>query len=358
MVLFPMITQTSDIALTLTGTLFQDCDKAGLLFFDIETTGFTAGTSSLYLIGAISWRESSWHLTQWLAESPAEESLILQNFLDFSRSCSQLIHFNGDRFDLPYLKEKCLAYQLEDTLDTMVSRDLYRMIRPLKTLLKLPALNQRSLEEYLGIFRRDPYTGGELIQVYKEFTVDRSSEKLQKLLLHNHEDLMGMMDILPILSYQTLLTGSFAVSGCEIDGDTLILHGRLPIVLPQVFSYGNSLFYLTGQQDRISVQIHGLKDTLKYFFPDYKNYYYLPEEDIALHKSVAAFVDREHREPAKASTCYNKKKGFYLPQFEPLFQPVFKKDYQDKQLYFSCSEAFTQDRDSLYQYLCHLLKNL
>lgn len=353
-----MITRTSTMTFNLNGTMLQDCARSALLFFDIETTGFTANTSSLYLVGAISWQPEGWTLRQWLAETPSEESIVLQAFLDYSKSFKQLIHFNGDRFDLPYLKDKCHAYQLEYTLSSLISRDLYRMVRPLKTLLKLSALNQRSLEEYLGIYRRDPYSGGELINVYKDYVLHHANENLQKLLLHNHDDLQGMLDILPILSYQTLLSGSFQVTDCEIIEDSLLIHGRLPLFLPKVFSYGNSWFYLTGQQDKISVKVQGKKDTLKYFFPDYKNYYYLPEEDIALHKSVAAYVDKDHREPAKASTCYNKKKGFYLPQFEPLFTPVFKKDYTDKQQYFSCSEAFTNDKDKLYDYLRHLMNYL
>lgn len=353
-----MITRTSTVSLTLSGTMLQDCDPDSLLFFDIETTGFTADTSSLYLIGAITRQENGWILTQWLAQSEQEESSVLEAFLAHCSAKKQLIHFNGDRFDLPYLHEKCSQYGLTDTLSSMVSRDLYRMIRPLKTLLNLSSLNQRSLEEYLGIFRRDPYSGGELIRVYREYTEDQAAEKLQKLLLHNREDLLGMTDLLPLLSYHVILNGSFQVTGYEIEGDSLILRSRLPLFLPQVFSYKNSWFYLTGQQDRIAVSIHGFRGTLKYFFPDYKNYYYLPEEDVAMHKSVAAYVDRDHREPAKAATCYNRKKGFYLPQFEELFSPVFKTDYHEKQQYFSCNDPFLQDPDALFRYFCHLLDHL
>ena len=38
------------------------------LFVDIETTGFTAKSSSLYLIGCAWYDQSHWHITQWLAE--------------------------------------------------------------------------------------------------------------------------------------------------------------------------------------------------------------------------------------------------------------------------------------------------
>ena len=37
---------------------------------------------------------------------------------------------------------------------------------------------------------------------------------------------------------------------------------------------------------------------MKYFFKDYKNYYYLPMEHMAIHKSMAAYVDDAHKEKA------------------------------------------------------------
>lgn len=353
-----MITKNTTIAFQLTGTLLQDYDPYSLLFFDIETTGFTAASSSLYLIGAVTRQGNDWILTQWFAESSQEEAEVLQAFLEFSTHYKQLIHFNGDRFDLPYLAAKCAQYQLYNTLSLLISRDLYRLIRPLKSMLSLSALNQRCLEEFLGIFRRDPYTGGELIHVYHTYEKSPDSSNLQKLLLHNHEDLLGMLDILPILSYRIILSGNFQITDYQIEDSSLILQGRLPLYLPQVFSFRNQWLYLTGSQDRLAMEIFGVRDTLKYFFPDFKNYYYLPEEDIALHKSVAAYVDKAHREPAKLSTCYNKKNGFYVPQFEELHKPVFKTDYHDKQMYFSCNDKFLENRENLYQYACHLLAHL
>ncbi|MDO4521528.1 MAG: ribonuclease H-like domain-containing protein [Eubacteriales bacterium] len=353
-----MIKRTSYIELNLDGTPLQDHDRSGMLFFDIETTGFTASTSSLYLIGAVSWVGDGWVVTQWLAEHPQEEAMILAEFLAFAKPFTQLIHFNGDRFDIPYLQEKSRYYQLSDSLSTILSRDLYRMIRPLKTLLKLPALNQRALEEYLGIFREDPYTGGELIRVYEDYVKHPTDQALHDLLLHNLNDLEGMLSILPILSYQAVQNGDFRVATAQIVGDSVIVRAWLPLMLPQTFSYRTEHMYLTGSQDQLAFEIYGIHDTLKYFFPDYKNYYYLPMEDMAIHKSVAAYVDKEHREPAKASTCYNRKKGFYLPQPEAIYTPVFRRDYHDRQMYFACKQEFVEDTAQMHDYLMQLIEEI
>ena len=46
----------------------------------------------------------------------------------------------------------------------------------------------------------------------------------------------------------------------------------------------------------IRVPIH--ESYVKCYFTDYKNYYYLPAEDQAVHKSVATYVDKNCREKA------------------------------------------------------------
>lgn len=353
-----MITRTSPASLNLENTPFQSMDQSGLLFFDIETTGFTARSSSLYLIGAVSWRNGRWTATQWFAESPEEEKDVLIAFLDYAKSFSQLIHFNGQRFDIPYLEGKCEIYQIPFTLSALISRDLYRMLRPLRELLNLTSMSQKSLEEFLGLFRRDPYSGGELIAVYQQYVKHPADDILNMLLLHNYEDLLGMLTLLPMLSYRTFFEASYQVSSAERINDALIIRGWLPYPLPKPFSFQGGHFYLSAEQTCFAIQIPGVQKTLKHFFPDYKNYYYLPLEDTAMHKSIASYVDKEFREPAKASNCYNKKEGFYLPQFTALFQPVFKSSYSDTLQYFPYKESTLSDKAALQKYVEHMIEHM
>jgi hypothetical protein len=75
---------------------------------------------------------------------------------------------------------------------------------------------------------------------------------------------------------------------------------------------------------------------LKYFFKDYKNYYYLKYEDTAVHASVAEWVDKEAKEKCKPATAYQKKNGTFLAlpfnkpeQKEELaYVPLFFKEYK------------------------------
>ena len=50
------------------------------IFYDIETTGLSRYSTFVYLIGAVRYEQNLWILTQWLAESPEEESLIIEEF--------------------------------------------------------------------------------------------------------------------------------------------------------------------------------------------------------------------------------------------------------------------------------------
>ena len=81
-----------------------------ILFLDIETTGFTAKISYLYLIGTAYCEKGQWFVKQWFANDYREERKILSAFFQFAMNYTHLIHFNGNNFDLPYLVQKCKQY--------------------------------------------------------------------------------------------------------------------------------------------------------------------------------------------------------------------------------------------------------
>lgn len=94
------------------------------------------------------------------------------------------------------------------------------------------------------------------------------------------------------------------------------------------------------------------------FYSDYTNYYYLPFEDRAIHKSVAFYVDKDFRTKAKAANCYSKKTGMFLPQKSEVISPYFKIDYSDKKMYFELDDTFCNSYDSQYSYMMHVISTL
>ena len=131
-----------------------------LLFFDIETTGFSADTALVYLIGCVWYQEGSWNLAQWFADSKEAEKEILAAFFSWAGKFSTLVHFNGDTFDIPFLEKRCARLKLPYSLNGLNSVDIYRKIRPLKKLLGLCSLKQKAVEAFLGVDRKDVCSGG------------------------------------------------------------------------------------------------------------------------------------------------------------------------------------------------------
>ena len=97
---------------------------------------------------------------------------------------------------------------------------------------------------------------------------------------------------------------------------------------------------------------------MKYFYSNYRDYYYLINEDMAVHKSVAQFIEKDHKEPASALTCYTRKTATYLPEWSVLFEPFYKRDYRDHQLFFELTPEFKTSRESFNKYAEHILQNM
>lgn len=341
-------------------------DPEHCVFFDIETTGFKARTSHLYLIGA-AFRcpdTSRWTIRQWLSENTSEEAALLNAFSDFLCSFHTLLHFNGKRFDLPYLEEKYTQHQLISPLRSLESVDLYQDFRPLKSFLRLEHMNQKALEGFLCLERNDQYDGGRLIPVYKSFCKTASPEALQLLLLHNQEDVSGMLALTSLYGYVDFLTppedAQVSPQFLENRDGTrnLLLTFPLRTPVPTPVSHSCPFGYLTINKSTGKLLLPMLDGTLYYFFEDYKNYYYLPQEDQAIHKSVAAYVGKEYRQPAKRENCYTKKAGLFLPQPEPLFTPAFRRKYKDNLSWFLWQEEAWITPDSWSRYLASLLRSI
>lgn len=335
------------------------------LFLDIETTGFSATTSSLYMIGCVYFDHDHFQLIQWFAQKPSEEKSILQEFLLFCKNFKQVIHFNGNRFDVPYLLQKASYYELSETLSSLEAIDLYKRILPCKQMLKLPDCKQKTIEIFLNVSREDTFSGGELIRVYQAYVANPDQELFEQLIQHNADDLAGLVSLLPILAYCELFLSPIRVKKVQANyyrdyqgekKQELLMKLELPSPLPVAISYGQFECYFTGKDQEGTLKIPILEDELKYFYSNYKDYYYLPIEDMALHKSVASFVSKDHRIPATARNCYTRKRSQYLPQWEALFEPFFKRNYDDSAYFFELTEELKQHRDAFSIYASHIMQ--
>lgn len=337
------------------------------LFLDIETTGLSSKTASIYLIGACYYTESFWNGIQWFAETPEEEADIITAFFSFASDFSTLIHFNGNQFDLPFFLGRCEILNLPYTFNTFEGIDIYKRVALCKHFLQLPNCKQKSIEKFLHLDRDDKYNGGELIQVYKNYVVNPSKDKEDLLLLHNKDDLKGMLEILPILAYGDIFNKPVRATKVQsnyyrdLNGkrqQELIIRLKLTSSVPIPISYHANDCYVTAEGDHAALRVPVYTEELKYFYNNYKEYYYLPMEDMAMHKSVASFVDKEHRIPATAATCYTRKFSSYLPMWDYILEPFFKREYKSSLLFFELTDKFKTDREAFSKYASHILEML
>lgn len=331
---------------------------ASSLFFDIETTGLSWQRSHVYLIGAAYGQGHQWLLRQWFLQKPSEEKELLQEFASFLSGFTQIIHYNGQSFDLPYLSHKYDFYQLQDPLLTLESLDLYRVLRPLSPLLGLSSLKLQEVEAQLGIPRQDHHKGQELITAYRSYLQEGSEILLQLLLEHNQEDICGLLPLYRITAYSSLQKGLFAPASPYFQEDQLILPLELQDSLPYPLHIrqGSCGLEAAGRQACLTVQ--ATEGRMKHFFSNYKDYYYLPLEKQVVHKSIGIFVDSSHRRKAKPAECCQSATGqfFYQPQVR--FQPDFYPDYPKKEAYFLPDSRWPGNRELLKSYLCDLLQIL
>lgn len=327
------------------------------IFVDIETTGLSSKKNNIYCIGLAFFQNDQILIRQLFAQKQQEEKEILSEFLDFlSQNCNSIYTFNGKTFDLPFLEKRCALHGFSFSATDYPGKDLLQDFRPLKNLLQLPHLRQKDLEQFLGIGREDLYDGGKLISVYMKYEETQDPELEHLLRLHNHEDMLGMLRLLPIYQYNILFQGEFKIQSMHVitekdhlgtERNSLEIHLSLSDGLPKNITGVNEQirFLFHGKEGIVSLPV--CEDTLHYYLPDYKNYYYLTEEHTIIHKSIAQFVDSQFCQKATPDNCYLPKKGMFLAGNKKSDFFRFQQDRKDKTYYMDLSDLLDVDQKIL-----------
>ena len=212
----------------------------------------------------------------------------------------------------------------------------------------------------MGIHRTDTLSGGDLIPIYKSYLNHPQASSETKLYQHNYEDILALIPMLQLLHFRGLSEHNYSISQIQTTEADIILSLALEYSLPIPYTKTIQSVTFTGFHTEATVTIPLLQDTLKYFLPDWKNYYYLPAEDTVIHKSVAAYVDTAHKEKAKKQACYLKQSGCFLPcssHTEELFSSyrIYRTSYQDSTPYLLLSDLPMDSTDFWMQYIAQLL---
>ena len=187
-----------------------------VLMFDLETTGLTPRSAFIYIIGINLWLDGQWHILQLFNDDGRSEPQMITRFMELLEGRKALFHFNGDTFDIPFVRgrmdkiRQSLGLEIPDRMSLLQSIDLLREMRPYKYALGLPNMKQKTLEQYLGIRREDIYDGGQLIGVYLSYLSSKSQRSRDLVLLHNRDDMEGMFHLSGLHALTELCNGGFA----------------------------------------------------------------------------------------------------------------------------------------------------
>ena len=366
---------------------FGNVSLEDALLYDIETTGLNPKASQLYLLGILLFHKENSEFIQYFAESVRDEEEILEQFFQLCQTKKVLISFNGEGFDNRFIEAMAKSYGKLPFHLNLKQLDLFKLIRKRKKFYGLESCSLKSCERFLGIYREDRCSGGELISVYREYLQDKDSEKKNMLLLHNREDIQNLPALFSFLAYENIFQGNVHFQRAELlardeiikkncsnqtestleiehseleatkhchTSDKICLKFSLPssVAVPLTLTPKNFLLEIKEKSLCLTVPLY--QGELCYFFKDYKDYEFIPSEDRVVHKSLAAIYPKEMREKAKASTAYQKMKTSFLPIFQEK-EKVFKKTYHDKQCFIPFKEN-TFEGISPVEYLLSFLK--
>ncbi|MCC8028608.1 MAG: ribonuclease H-like domain-containing protein [Lachnospiraceae bacterium] len=362
-----------------------------MLLFDIETTGLSADRDSIYCIGC-GYRMREEIVTElFFAEDRAQEQEVLAAFSGLLRNRPIILTFNGETFDIPFIRKRaalydgsafCVLSELRENtaaspltdlndipLSAYISVDLYRKAAGMKALLRLPSYRQKSIEQFLGCSREDCFDGRQLIGIYHHYVSAPNPADLSLLLLHNEEDVRGIFDLIGLLSWYQLRDGAFDITDtCEetdemcsfynisisptlpfVQSISLISRSAEPIPSQDGDIPGFGCSLLLGKETGL-IRFPVMHGTLRHYFPDPENYYYLPEEDCAVHKSVGSFVDICHRKKATKQTCYSRQECAYITAPVKYAAGFLQRDFRDNNSYLTLPSEKKEVKQFLQSY--------
>ncbi|HSH36204.1 ribonuclease H-like domain-containing protein [Schnuerera sp.] len=180
--------------------IFDYFDKNRACFLDIETTGLSRKYNHIYLIGLVYFniQQNKWYLKQFFANNIKEEKDLLKEFNSFIKNFNLIITYNGDSFDLPFIKYRLEKFNINNNMINVESFDIYRKIRANSAFLNFKNLRLKTIEENLGIYREDEYSGKDCINFYHQYMNREDNILKEKILKHNYDDLYYLVDILKI----------------------------------------------------------------------------------------------------------------------------------------------------------------
>lgn len=281
---------------------YADLDK--ILFFDIETTGLSPDSSFIYLISYGYFMEKEFYLTQLFAENMKDEISILTAFDEILPDYTLLAQFNGNRFDIPYVKARFNYHNLSTHMSSLEYFDIYLYTKVFKKFFETPNCKLKTFEKLLKIRRKDLIDGGEAINEYYNYVSCGDEASLQACLLHNYEDVLNLPELSKLIVFEHLKDISDFEFNVYTDNEYFIIEtdtGQC-INFSMKHHFDDMDFIFNGSVAKIMLKIEN--DNIRIHFGQYKNYVFLADENYAVESSYAKCLNLKNFKKCTIKNAY------------------------------------------------------
>ena len=218
---------------------------AGLVFFDLETTGLSGGAGTVaFVVGFGCFEGTRFRVWQFVLPSFAGERRMLAAVTAAVSRAHTLVTFNGKSFDVPFMETRGLFHRLETPIPALRHVDL---LHPARRFWGPETGGLGALEDrVLGFRRRDDVPGFEIPSRYFDYLRSGDPAPLRDVLAHNRLDLASL----------AVLTGL----ACELvdGGSETTRDARQCLGLGRVYERGGRRVDALGCYERAAD--HGLLD--------------------------------------------------------------------------------------------------
>lgn len=333
----------------------------GTLLLNIETTGLSPRNAFIYMIG-MGWKEHHSLQTRCLlADSRMEERRLMESFHDILPGFKRIVTFGGQSFSWRFMTNRWTNYG-DDESDLFAGRileDIQKDITPFKAIFDFADLKKYTVEDFVGFHRHSDISGKDLMAVFAEWERNHDEGTRSRILAHHRDDMLSLIHLCRLSAYTTFWKGNFKqITSWQLENRSCSFSLLLELPVPQPIHYETEHCTITVDNTEAILYVPVYEGQLKYFLPGpVKDYYYLPAEDQAVHRSIACYVDKAHRQRATAATCYTHMDGLFLPTGNRHIHPRFQTDFQSKEYYILYDpERWKNDPDILNEYISSCIK--
>ncbi len=184
------------------------------IFLDLETTGLRADRSLTSLIGILYRENDSMRLEQWYSGDVVAERRQLQRLQQYLGRFRTIVSYNGNGFDVPFLRTRWRWHRIADPTVSMESLDLLVPVRK-KYRGRWSDCRLATVErELLGLPRcAQDLPGSEAPLRFQDLREGGPVSLIEPVLLHNRRDLMSLVALRKVLLGVTITDQEAAASG-------------------------------------------------------------------------------------------------------------------------------------------------